>query len=125
MRTAFLYTAAAIMFVSAGAHGILGWKAQAEALRQINAPADLMSGLAAGWYFGSVSMFAFGLILVGAARRLSRGDTAIGASVGPIAATYVIYGIAAFVRLDFEPHFFLFIVPGLLAGLAVIGGRPR
>jgi hypothetical protein len=120
MRTAALYTSAGILLLSSVAHGVLGWKAQAEALQQINASADLLGGLAAGWLFGSASMAAFGVILIGAARRLSRGDTAIATYVGPIAAAYLIYGVAAFVVLDFEPHFFVFIVPGLLAAFSLI-----
>lgn len=125
IRTGSLAAAGVLMLLSAGAHGMIGWPAMSEGLKQVHAPADLAGGLAAGWHWGSVAMLAFGLIVLAAALRLRRGDTSLNGPVMVIAACYILFGLAAYVARDHEPFFFLFVATGLLAGLPVAVTAPR
>src|SRR5687768_14107289 len=99
--------------LSAGAHGALGWPGLATALHQVNAPPDLVTGLAIGWYFGTATMVAFGLIVLVAGRRLWQGDKTAAAYVWPIAAVYLFFGLGALVATAFNPFFMLFVVTGV------------
>jgi hypothetical protein len=125
IRAALLTVAGLVMLLSAAAHGMLGWPAMSQGLADAGAPADLAGGLAAGWYWGSVAMIAFGLIVLAAALRVRRGDPSLNAPVLMIAVCYVMFGLAAFVARHNEPFFFLFVATGLLAGLPVAGPASR
>lgn len=125
MRFGSLIAAGLLMLLSAAAHGMLGWPAMSQGLAQAGAPPDLAGGLAVGWYWGTLAMLAFGLIVLAAALRLRRGDPSLNAPVLVIAVSYVFFGLAAFVARDNEPFFFLFVATGLLAGLPVAGPASR
>ena len=116
--------AGALMLLSAAAHGLLGWPAMLSELRAVGAADDLIGGLSAGWYWGSVAMVAFGLIALLAGMRLRRGDLSGVAPIRVVAACYVLFGLAAFFSRGFNPHFLLFVATGLLAGVPV-SSRPR
>jgi len=121
MRALLVMVAGAVMLLSAGAHAGLGWPVMKSALRDAGAPADLTGALAAGWLFGSVAMAVFGIITLMCGARLKRADRSGVAVIMVIAAGYLLFGLAAFITHDFNPHFLLFVVTGLLAGLPVLG----
>jgi len=123
MRSYAVLLAGALMMLSAAAHGALGWPAMKAELDRVGAGADLAGGLAAGWYFGSVAMAGFGVIVLLGGLRLRKGDPSGTASILAVAACYVSFGLAAYILLEFNPHFLLFVATGLLAGVPVLGRR--
>jgi hypothetical protein len=110
-----------LMVVSAVAHALLGWPVQRGGLGVLGTPSDLVSSLSAGWYFGSVSMTAFGALTLIAGGRMKRHDFSGVAFVRVVAAAYIIFGCAAFIVQGFNPHFLGFVALGGLAGIPVIG----
>jgi hypothetical protein len=125
LRSVVLFVAGATMLASAGAHALLGWPGLNTALQQTNVPADLVTGLAIGWYFGSASLLAFGLIVLVAARRVWRGDKTVGAYLWPIVILYLLFGLAALVATGFNPFFLLFVGTGVLTAVPLFGLVPR
>ncbi len=121
LRSICLYLAGIVMVLSAGAHGALGWPGLATALHEVNAPPDLVTGLAIGWYFGTATMVALGLIVFVAARRLWQGDKTAATYVWQIAAVYLLFGLGALFATSFNPFFLLFVGIGVLTGLPLIG----
>ncbi|MGH9750292.1 MAG: hypothetical protein ACRD5D_04720 [Candidatus Polarisedimenticolia bacterium] len=122
-----IFAVGLFLLLSAGAHAFLGWPMNRRALIAAGAGADLIRPLAIGWNFGGAAMAAFGLILLAAWRRIRAGQgAAVGGVIGVIAAAYLVFGGAALVYTDFNPHFLLFVVPGLLlaAGLWLLRVRP-
>lgn len=114
-RASILMSGGVVLLLSAVAHAF-GWSQLRLELAKAGVAAEIAGALAAGWYFGSVAMLAFGLIVVNQARRLLRGDAV---SLWPslvIGASYLAFGTVAFVARDFNPFFLLFIVTGLLVG---------
>ena len=103
---------AALLILSALAHAFLGWPAMSAALAEVGAGADLSGALAVGWYFGSMAMLVFGLIVLGITIR--RGDPR---PVRFIALGYLAFGLTAWLTRDLSPHFLLFIVTGALLAL--------
>ena len=77
---------ALLLLASAWAHGALGWPTFAEALAGASVGPDVVGGLAVGWYFGSVSMLAFGLVVLLQALRLLRGAAPDAGSLWVVAA---------------------------------------
>lgn len=123
MRSTLLIVAGVVMLASAVAHGALGWPSIKAGLDAAGAGPDLAGALSVGWYWGSASMVAFGIVTAAAGFRLRRGDRSGLPAVGAIAACYVGFGAAAFVLRDLNPHFLLFVATGLLAGLPALGAE--
>ena len=120
MRGILVLLAGAAMALSSAAHSLGGWPPLRSALETAGAPQALEQALATGWYFGSVSMLTFGVILILCGLRMKRGDASLVAASRAIAACYVVFGVAAFLTHHFNPHFLAFIIPGLLAGVPVL-----
>lgn len=121
MRTVVIAVAGALMLLSSIAHTALGWPAMAEALRAAGAPADLAGALSVGWYFGGATMVASGLIVLTSALRLRRRDLSGILPVRIVGATWLLFGVAALVARDLNPHFLLFVVLGGLAVAPTLG----
>ena len=101
-----------LLLASAAAHAFLGWPAMASALGNIGASAALVGALAVGWYFGSVAMLVFALIVLQIAIR-----NADACPVRFVALGYLVFGLAAWLARDFNPHFLLFVGIGVLLAL--------
>lgn len=128
MRSVLIRIAGGVFVLAAVAHAAGGWPAMEAALRTASAPEPLIGGLAAGWYFGSAAMAAFGILVFRAGARLAREDPSGLPTVRVIAATYVLFGIGAFLARGLNPHFLGFVAMGLLAGLPALprlGGDRR
>lgn len=108
-----------LILLSALAHAFLGWPAMAGALAAAGAGEELAGALAVGWIFGSMAMAVFGLIVLETAVR-GRGP----AAVRFIAVGYLVFGLAAWLERDLNPHFLLFIATGVLLALFAFL-RPR
>jgi hypothetical protein len=117
-RTLIGVAGGALLLASGLAHAFLGWPAMAAALAAVEASEDLSGALAVGWYFGSMAMLVFGMIVLGIAIR--KADPC---AVRFIAIGYLVFGLAAWLARDLNPHFLLFIATGVV--LAVFGFSPR
>jgi len=109
-----------LLFLSAGAHSILGWKAMSEQLAQTNAPADLVLGLEIDWKFGGPVMITFAIICASVFLKRIRGERVSTFAPGVIAVMYTLFGVWALATSG-DPFFMVFIVPGVLIG---IGSMP-
>ena len=108
----------AFLILSSGAHSILGWKAMREQLAQTNAPAELVTGLKFGWMFGGPAMLVFGILTILTFLKRYRGEAVSTLTPALIAAAYLGFAAWAAVETNFDPFFFLFLVPGVLLALA-------
>jgi hypothetical protein len=112
-----------IFVLSSGAHGILGWKMVHQALLDAGTPIDLVDTVRLGWHFGSVSMAAFGVIVLLGWSVMRGGAWPLRPGV-VIAATYMLFGIVATIASGFSLHFvFLFALPGALLLVGLSGRR--
>jgi len=111
--------AGALLALSSLAHAFLGWPALRPALQAAQVDERLIGALAVGWYFGSVAMLVFGVIVLQAALRAARGHQVETAPVRAIAVAYVLFGLTAFVCRGLNPHFLFFVACGAL--VAVFG----
>lgn len=119
------YAIGGVLLASSFLHAFAGWPAFSGPLRAAGTDANLIAGLSAGWYFGSVCMFAFGAIVVASARAQQR---ACGDSLTPvwlIAAACVVFGGGASLLRRPNAHFVFFLVVGLLVGAYAYLARPR
>jgi hypothetical protein len=115
-----LVTAAGVILVlSSVAHTFLGWRDIAPRLAGVDP--KLVRGLEAGWYFGGISMLAFGLIAITIASEMRRGVTASLRTLLIVGASYTVFGLWALVTSGFDPFFFLFLGPGLMLLAGTIG----
>lgn len=121
MRSILVMISGVVMLLSSVAHGGLGWPAMRAELGSTTAPADLVQGLGAGWYFGTASMAAFGSIVLFCGLRMRRGDLSGVPVVGIVAVCYVVFGLLATLLVHLNAHFALFVATGLLAGLPLLG----
>jgi hypothetical protein len=107
-----------LIIASAFAHALAGWPRIYPALVASSLPADLIGGLATGWYFGSVSMLAFGLITFLTGVSSLRSGTVSAIPLKLISLTFAAFGIFAFISQGYAPHFLIFIIMGLLVGIS-------
>jgi hypothetical protein len=121
MRSVLVLSAGALMVLSSAAHAFLGWPLLRGDLKSAGVAENLVGAMAVGWYFGSVAMLAFGAITLRSEILLRKGDRSGVVPVRMIATCYLIFGLVTFVSRNFNPHFLLFIVTGLLAGVPVLG----
>ncbi len=123
MRGVVVMVTGVIVILSSAAHSALGWPEIRRGLTELRVDEDLAGAIAAGWYFGSAAMAAFGLMLIAFGMRLRRGDASALLPVRIIAACYLVFGLAALI-IRKNPHFLLFVATGLMAGLPTWrGGR--
>jgi hypothetical protein len=126
VRTWMLWIGGSLLVASAGAHAFAGWPPQRKLLAQAGNEADLINGLALGWYFGSVAMLAFGVVVLRDARALGRHPAHVTGAAAIIGIAYAAFGLWALFYKGFNPHFIGFIVIGLLIAIpALLGRAPR
>jgi len=111
-----------IMVLSSAAHSFLGWKQFQSALEGLQAPPDLIFGLAIGWYFGGIAIFTFGCIAIAVCASFLRGRAVSLLPTALIAIAYTVFGIGA-LAVSRNPFFFIFIVPGLMLAFASLPAR--
>jgi hypothetical protein len=124
-RVVLGFLAGLLLVASAGAHAFLGWPPFQSLLEQAGVDADVTAALGVGWYFGSVAMLAFGVIVLHAALQALKGRRAPVGVLWIIAAAYTVYGLTVYVARDFNPHFLVFVVTGLLVGAVAALSRRR
>jgi hypothetical protein len=115
---------ALLLVASSAAHAFLGWPAFEDALARQGVDGATRGALAVGWYFGSVAMLVFGVIVLSDTAMIWRGRPVDPKHLWAIAGGYIVFGLVAWLTRDLNPHFLLFLVTGLLvAGLALRAGR--
>ena len=110
------------MVLSSAAHSLLGWKQFQTALEGLQAPPDLIRGLAIGWYFGGVAIFTFGCVAIAVFASVLRGRPVSLLPTALIAIAYTLFGIGA-LAVSKNPFFLIFIVPGLMLAFASLPAR--
>lgn len=117
-RSAVLFVGGVLLLLAAVAHG-LGFAQFDDGLAA--APADTRAALHVGWLWGSATFAALGVIVLGAVRHWRRHGRDPRAAVAPAAVALVVFGAAAFVARDCNPHFLGFVALGLVLGLPLLG----
>ena len=117
-------TGGLLLVAGSAAHAFAGWPPLRGALIGAGVDPALVGALAVGWVFGSVSMLAFGGIVLRAGIWMARGREVDRAPVLVIGSIYVLFGAGAFLFRDLNPHFLLFILNGALVAWAG-SGRAR
>ena len=125
MRTAswLLAVGAVLLLLGSLAHALLGWPPIRDALERAGVADDLIGGLAVGWYFGSVAMAAFGVILVLCWRQARARTSGWQGTAACLSLAYVTFGISAFFMRSFNLFFLVaFVLPGFIIGSAAVFG---
>jgi hypothetical protein len=115
------FVAGAMLVLSSAAHSLLGWPAQAAELARTNTPADLATGLEIGWKWGGVAILTFGVIVIATFLKRWRGERVWMLPATLTSVGYLAFGAWALYRSNFDPFFFVFIIPGTLLAVAVSG----
>jgi hypothetical protein len=84
--------------------------------------ADLIAGLAVGWYFGSAAMVALGAAAIVSAPHVSTARWAWRVPLA-IGLVYGGFGVAAIAFRAPRPQFFLFVISGALLVVGAAMGR--
>ena len=123
MRNIVVIVAGILMVLASLAHGLLGWPAVRAELVNEHANPELISGLAAGWLWGSACMLTFGAIVTISGIQMRRGSNSGTLAVRAIAVCFLGFGLLAFALEGFDPHFLIFVLLGLLAAASFLGAK--
>ena len=110
-----------LLLTGAGVAHALGWAQFDGKLTSVDP--DTLSGLHAGWLWGSLTFAALGTVTMLAARRWRSGVDPR-ATVLPGAAALLVFGAVGFVARGFDPHYLGFVGFAALIGLPVLSGSP-
>ena len=122
MRDVLGFIGGGLILVSSAAHSFGGWPAIASELAKTNAPADLVTGIAAGWYFGGAAMVIIGVTVVLQFVEF-RWIPSVSLRATHVAVLfYLAFGLGA-LAITREAFSALFIVPGLVLAAASWGRR--
>jgi len=105
-------------------HSVAGLPALKSELANTNVPAQLAKEIGIFWVFMGAAMVTFGLILLTCGLRMRKKNYSGSAMALWVAACLILYDGGAMVWYGkFEPHFFAFIVVGLLIVFAALPGK--
>jgi hypothetical protein len=123
LRTVLVVAAGLVMIASSAAHSLLGWPPLSARLAAVNAPVDLVSGLAMGWHFAGLAMLTLGLLTLWLASAAQR-SISVRLPVGLIGVAYVAFALGAAAAFGFDFIEVVFLVPGaLLTAAALVRDR--
>jgi len=123
LRTVLVVAAGLVMIASSAAHSLLGWPPLSARLAAVNAPVDLVSGLAMGWHFAGLAMLTLGLLALWLASAAQR-SISVRLPVGLIGVAYVAFALGAAAAFGFDFIEVVFLVPGaLLMAAALVRDR--
>jgi hypothetical protein len=120
-RNALGLIAGGMLLLSSAAHSLFGWPAQAAELAKTTTPAEVATGLEIGWKWGGVAILTFGVMVVATFMKRWRGERVWMLPASLIAVGYLGFGAWALYKSNFDPFFFVFVVPGALLAIAVSG----
>ena len=116
IRGAVLLIAGIAILGSAMLHGIVNIPHLHEDLLELGVRRTLVSAVMLVLYFSVVAMFAFGGLVLSSAVGSFRGSHPQQAPLWVVAATYVVFGVAAFMLVSRSPHMLGYTLVGLLGG---------
>jgi uncharacterized membrane protein YhaH (DUF805 family) len=119
-RTVLGLIGGAILVLSSAAHSLLGWKQLRSELASVQAPPDLVLGLAIGWQFGGVAMLALGCIVISLLLKRLKGENVSSFPALVVASAYLGFGTWAIIVSHMNPFFLVFVVPGCLLAVAAL-----
>lgn len=111
-----------VMLLSSIPHSLMGWPAQRQILLQSRVPAEAITGLSIGWYFGGAAIAVFGLIALVSFLQVLRGHAPHMRATRIIGVAYTAFGLWAWF-ITGEPFALVFIGPGLLVLTGALAQR--
>ena len=107
-----------LIFAAGVAHAFGGWPPLAAELEASGVGAGIRGALAAGWVFGSASMWGFGVLVVVSFFHLRKGVRLAGWVALIVGLVFLLFGAGAYLARDFNPHFLAFVAVGALLAAA-------
>jgi hypothetical protein len=104
IRTTVLFIAGLAILGSAALHGMVNVPHLRGDLVEIGVRQTLVGAIMLVLYFSVVAMFAFGGLILGSATGSLRGKPVHQAPLWIVAATYMVFGLAAFLLVSRSPH---------------------
>ena len=121
----FGMTIGILVILSSFAHAFLGWPAMHDVLQTTNTNSDLIGAMSVGWHFGSVAMFTFGCIILFTAVEVWQEKNVQRGYIFIISLAYLLFGSVVFVVRNYNTHFLLFVITGVLTGLFALRIKRR
>ncbi len=120
-RSAILFTAGALILLSAALHGLVNVPHLRRHLLEMGVQRSTLGGVTLVLSFSVVAMVAFAGLVLGGAASTVRGAPGQPAALWIVAATYVVFGTGAFVLVGHSPHYLGYAAMGALvaAGAAI------
>lgn len=122
MRNVLGFVGGALVLVSSAAHTFGGSQGIIPELAKTNGAADLVAGLAAGWYFGSAAMLIIGVTVVLQFLEVRRNPSASLRATQVTGLVYLAFGLGV-LAITRERYAAFFIVPGVVLAAASWGRR--
>ena len=117
IRRAALSFAGIAILGSAILHGLVNVPHLRGDLVEIGVRRTLVAAVMLVLYFSVIAMFAFGALVLSSAADSSRGSLLPKAPLWIIAATYVVFGLVAFLAVSPSPHMLGYTGMGLLVAV--------
>ena len=121
VRSALGLIVGVFLVLSSAAHSLLGWQAIGAELAKTNTPPELVAGLEIGWKWGGAAMLVFGVIITAVFLKRLRGEPAPTTGPALVSVAYIGFGAWALMHSNYDPFFFIYIIPGVLLALALTG----
>jgi hypothetical protein len=116
---AVLFIAGSAMLASAALHGLVNVPHLHGDLLEIGVRSTLVGAVMLVLYFSVIAMVAFGGLVIGGALGPLRGARHL-APLWIVAATYVAFGVTAFVLVSRTPHMLGYAVMGALVAVGAV-----
>ena len=125
IRRVLLIAGGAALAAAALVHGIVNVPHLREDMLELGIRRSLVLAVSLVLYFSVVAMSGFAALVLSAAVSLIRGKAPSPAPLWVVAATYVTFGIVAFVAVHPSPHFLGYTLMGAIvaAGAALTPAR--
>ena len=114
---------AGVMLLMGGfAHSLIGWPELLSQMAIAQIAFDLSRGMQVAWHFGGMAMLVFGAIVLPIFLSAWKGKAV---SIQPslvIGIAYLVFGVWAILKVETNPFFLFFLIPGTLL---VVAGWPQ
>jgi hypothetical protein len=122
MRDVLGFIGGGLILLSSVAHTIGGSQTIGSEFAKTNAPADLVTALSAGWYYGGAAMLVIGVTIILQFLEVRRNPSASLRASQVAGLVYLAFGVGA-LAITREVFATFFIVPGLVLAAASWGRR--
>jgi hypothetical protein len=117
IRGIFLLVGGAAILASAVLHGVINVPHLRQEMVEIGMRPSLLGAISLVLYFSVVAMFAFAALVFSGAASLLRGGVPQLVPLWLIAGSYLVFGLAAFVKIGPNVHFLGYALMGLLVAM--------